>query len=288
VGGGTGVDLRFLVEGFVDDVFCGDGGEADFFVGGAGGVGAGGAGGGPVDGVGEDAADFGLVVGGEGFVAGAEVDDFAFAAGPGAAGAEDVTAFEPGDHDEFVGGGDVEEFAVHFFVGDVEVFGEAVGDFVGGVDDPEAFELAGLAPFEAAAGAHEFAEGLGEVGGVEKDDAHTFEDALVDFGGDFVADIVVGHVAPPGHDVGVGEEFVGEAVVGGVEDGGADLDLVAEVFGDGGGQDVVHAVGVDFADGFVADFVAELVPDGDAEGGGAGRGHFGTLFRANFAALTRR
>ena len=35
--------------------------------------------------VGEDALDLGVVVDGEGFVAGAEVDDGAFAAGPGAA-----------------------------------------------------------------------------------------------------------------------------------------------------------------------------------------------------------
>ncbi len=210
----------------VDDfVGGGDRAEAAGFVGGADGEGAAGARAGPFDSVGEDAADFRLVIGGEGLVAGTEVDDFAFAAGPGAAGAEDVSAFEPGDHDEFIGGGDVEMFAVHFFVGDVEMFGEAVGDFVGGVEDPETFKLAGFAPFEAALGAHEFAERVGIVGGVEDDEAHAFEDAVVDFFDNVIGDFVVGSVAPPGHDVGVVEDVVGEAVVRGIEGGGSDFNL---------------------------------------------------------------
>src|SRR5947199_163893 len=52
-------------------------------------------GGGKGDGVGDDALDVGVVIDGECLVAGAEVDDFAFAAAPGAAAAKDFAAFEP-------------------------------------------------------------------------------------------------------------------------------------------------------------------------------------------------
>src|SRR4029450_13096927 len=48
--------------------------------------------GGPADGVFDDSQDVGVVVGGEGFVAGTEVGDLAGAARPGAAGTEHFAA----------------------------------------------------------------------------------------------------------------------------------------------------------------------------------------------------
>src|SRR5437773_11743906 len=64
-------------------------------------------GGGPAGGVGDDAEDVLVVVGGIGLVAGAEVEDLAPPAVVAAAAAEDLAAREPADEDEVVRRGDV-------------------------------------------------------------------------------------------------------------------------------------------------------------------------------------
>jgi hypothetical protein len=176
-----------------------------------------------------------IVIGWECFVAGAEIDDFACAAGPGAAAAEDFAAGEAADHEGAFGFGDVEEFAVHFFVGQDEMVFDAFDDGVAGAGDPEDFAFVlELAPFEVAAGAHEPFEDAGEVAAVEDDEAHAGEDAFVELVDDFIDDVVVGHVSPPGHDVGVLDHVVGQAVHRLIEGGGADFQAggLAEVGGD--------------------------------------------------------
>ena len=50
-----------------------------------------------------------------------EVEDFALASVEAAAASEDFASLEPADEDQLVGGGDVEELAVHFCVFDLEV-----------------------------------------------------------------------------------------------------------------------------------------------------------------------
>ena len=119
-GGGFGVDG----EGFEGFGVGADVGDAD---GGAG----------PADGVGDDLLDLGVVISWIRFVAGAEVEDAAVAALPGGAAAEDLAASEPRDEEELVGLGDAERFAIHFLLGYLEVFADALGDGVGGVDVPE-------------------------------------------------------------------------------------------------------------------------------------------------------
>ncbi len=83
-----------------------------------------------MDGVFEDLEGFFLLVDGEGFVAGAKVEDAAFADMPNGAAAE-VFSFVPVFfEDDFVGGWDVEGFVVHFSLVDVPFGGEAAGDGV--------------------------------------------------------------------------------------------------------------------------------------------------------------
>ena len=63
------------------------------------------------------------------------------------------------------------------------------------------------------------------------DQAHAVEDALVDAIDDFVGDLLVVHVAPPEHDVGVVDDVGVEAVLGIVEDAGADGEAAGLVAG---------------------------------------------------------
>ena len=225
-----------------------------------------GGGGGPCGGIGDDALNFGLMVGGISFMAGAEVDDATLAAGPGAAGAKNIAAFKPGYHDEFIRRGNVEEFTVHFFMRDIKVGREAIGNGVSGVDDEEAFTFAGLAPMESTASAHQFFKRLGIVCGVEKDHAHAFQRTLVDAFDDFVANFGVGHVAPPEKDVSRGKKCVGEAVIR----------LILSRCGDEGGRQEffqsalesdVDTFGIDAFNYFVFEFVTEFIPDRDAKRG---------------------
>ena len=101
------------------------------------------------------------------------------------------------------------------------------GDRVAGVDDPEALALAGLAPLEVAGGAHQALEDLGEVAGVEDDQAHAVEDPLLDAIDDLVVDLAVGLVAPPEEDVGASARRSAQAVLGLVEGGGPQASMPA-------------------------------------------------------------
>ena len=105
---------------------------------------------------------------------------------------------------------------------------------------------------------------------VQDDEAHAAEHALVHVFDDRVVDFLVGHVAPPDHDVGGVEDVIGEAVLRLVERGGADLEIaraLAQVRGDR----LVHALRVDLGDDRVVLLVPEFVPDGDADGHRWGR-----------------
>src|SRR5690606_13508592 len=113
---------------------------------------------GPDHGVGEDALDLRLAVGGGLPVAGAEVEDLALASAEHGAGAEHLAAGEGGDEDELVGGGDVEHLPVHLLLGDDDRVRHAAGDRVGAVDGPDPLLLALVAPQQVAGGAHQLLE----------------------------------------------------------------------------------------------------------------------------------
>ena len=198
-------------------------------------------------------------------MAGAEVEDPPGAALPGHAGAEHLAALEPGDQHGLHRLGHEEGLAVHLLLGELDPVGQAREDRVAAVDRPEPLALAGLAPAQGAGSPHQADEGLGEMPGVEDDQAH----ALVDPGDhpldDAVVDLAVGLVAPPDQHVGGVEPVLGQAVLGLVEGRGRDLDAVA---GQGGRDGGVDAVGVDGPDHGVLALVDELVPDDGADHGG--------------------
>ena len=88
----------------------------------------------------------------EGFVAGPEVEDPAFAPGPGAAGSKDFAAFVPTDIDQFIGCRDVEMFPVHLGMLELAIGAQAVGDWVPGIDAPDTLQFGGFTPQQPAIG----------------------------------------------------------------------------------------------------------------------------------------
>ena len=106
-----------------------------------------------------------------GFVARTEIKNFAFAALPGGAAAKHFAAFEPADEDQFVWRGDIERFAVHFFA-QFDVRFNALRDGVGGVYNPDSFDFVRVTPSQRARGAHEAQKYFGEMGRVQRDEAH--------------------------------------------------------------------------------------------------------------------
>src|SRR5690606_17466532 len=178
---------------------------------------------GPDRGVGEHALDLRLVVDGVLLVAGAEVEHLALAATEHGAGAEHLAAGEGGDEYELVRCGDVEHLPVHLLLGDDDRVGHAASDRVGAVDGPDPLLLALVAPQQVAGGAHEGLEGLGVVGGVKRQEAHALVDAADHALAGLVRHVLVGHVAPPGQDVGRGGRRLGEGLAADVEPGDAHL-----------------------------------------------------------------
>ena len=78
------------------------------------------------------------------------------------------------------------------------------------VGDPEDFALVGVfTPFEIAARAHQFLEDLGEVPAVEDDQAHAFEDAVINALDDQILRFAVISVAPPDEHIGVVQHLFG-------------------------------------------------------------------------------
>ena len=71
--------------------------------------------------------------------------------------------------------------------------------------DPETLALARLAPVQRAGRAHQPLEDLGEMAGMQDDQAHALPDALGDALDDLVVDRAVILVAPPEQHVGLGQ-----------------------------------------------------------------------------------
>ena len=136
-------------------------------------------------------------------------------------------------------------------------------DGVGGIDSPDHLPLAaGVRPPAQGAGrAHEALEDLGVVRGVEEDDAHAGQHSRVHAFHDLVGDLVVGGVAPPRQDVGLGEGGFRQTVLGLLEGRDADADPIAELAEDAFGDWRVHALGIDLPDRSLAPLVYVLVPD---------------------------
>ncbi len=157
--------------------------------------------------------DIRLIVDREGFVAGAEVEDLARSPMEAAAAAEDFAAGKPAHEDQRVGRRDVEALAVHLHVRNLDVFAQALRDGVSRLHDPEPLFLAGFAPLQIARGSHQALENLGEMAGVEDDEAHAVQHALIHAVDNLILHVAVRHVAPPDQHVGVVQHLLRQAVL---------------------------------------------------------------------------
>src|SRR5262245_40210557 len=143
------------VQAFIDNVLGSDGAEGSFDVAALAEVETAGRGG-PADGVGNHALHAGVVIDGKRLVAGAEIDDFAFAPPPGAAAAKDFAALEPTDGKQLVGRRNVEMLAVHFAPLDFKALvRESFGNRVRRIDDPDPLSLGRFSPAEHAGRPHQ-------------------------------------------------------------------------------------------------------------------------------------
>ncbi|GAB1361854.1 hypothetical protein MASR1M32_10900 [Rhodobacter sp.] len=219
----------------------------------------------PADGVGDHALDIGVVIGRVGLVPRPEVEQAAGAAFVGDARAEHLAALEPRHEDGLHRVGDAERLAIHLFVFQFEVVGQAGGDGMAARGQPEPLPLTGLAPGQVAGCSHQPFEGLREMGGVKKDRTHAGPDGTGHLLDNLVAHVAMGGMAPPDQDIGVVQPARRQAVIGLVQRrcGGRDAPGGVQRIGDA----LVHAGGVDAADGGGLLLVDVLAPDGDADAG---------------------
>lgn len=201
--------------------------------------------GGPVDGILENRLDIGVVVDGEGFVAGSEVEDTAVATGPCAPGAEDLSTFEPGEEDQLIRFGNIETFAIHFRFRDFQILVDTLGDGMIGGDVPKAFFFATSAPLERAGSTHKGFEDFGVVGGVKGDESHTLENVFLDACDHLVANFIVGFVAPPEEHVCMREALFCQTMIGIVVECCC-RDFQTGIGGKGIGKVAMNAKGVEF------------------------------------------
>ena len=168
---------------------------------------------GPFHTVGDHPADVFVVVDRIVLVAGGEEEDLAVAAPEGAAAAEDLAAGEGGDEDQLIGGRDVEGLAVHLLGVDDDRVGDAAGDRMGRVHRPDQFAVLLAAPAQRAGRAHQLAEDLRPVSGVQHQQSHAGEHVLVYALDHLVGDVAVRGMPPPHQHVRAGQHLLGESVL---------------------------------------------------------------------------
>ena len=141
-------------------------------------------------------------------MAGAEIEDIAGTTTPGETRTENLTALEPGNEDGLERLRYGKLLAIHLLVFQLEMLGQAGGDRVAGIDGPQAFAFARLAPLQCARRTHQALERLGEVAGMQDDEAHAFPDALGDALHNVILNCAVVLVAPPDENVGLVEALL--------------------------------------------------------------------------------
>jgi len=99
---------------------------------------------------------------------------------------------------------------------------------------------------------------------VEADEAHTLQDSRADLPCHFILDPVVGHVPPPGHDIGASEHLVGQAVIGLIIQ--RSCTNLEAMLPQPVSEYVVYPIGVDSFDLVVGLLVDPFVPDGHPYG----------------------
>ena len=102
---------------------------------------------------------------------------------------------------------------------------------------------------------------------VQHHQAHAEQDAVVDTLHDHVVDKLVGNVAPPRQDIGLGKHAITQSVLRLIERGRTHARTLTEVHSDSLGDGRVHALGINGAYRLVALLVQVLTPDGDTRSG---------------------
>ena len=91
------------------------------------------------------------------FVTGLEIEYSAKPSLPAASGAENFAAGEPAHKYDFIGLRNIKSFAIHFFTGKNEIFGNTLSDGMSGIYVPNSFFVA-VTPRKIAACSHKFFE----------------------------------------------------------------------------------------------------------------------------------
>ena len=82
-----------------------------------------------------------------------------------------------------------------------------------GLTDQTSSVSRGVAPGQGAGGAHQSTEDLREVGGVQHQQTHAAENALMYSVDDGLVDCGMGCMSPPGQDVGTGQDLLGQTML---------------------------------------------------------------------------
>ena len=132
----------------------------------------------------------------------AEIEDFTRAAIEAAAAPEDLATLEPADEDKLVRRRYIEGLTVHLGMLELKVIADPVSYWVSSGYNPESLPLANFPPLQVTCCSHETPKDLGEVTGMENDQAHAFKNhSAIDSVDYCVAHLVVSHVTPPNENI---------------------------------------------------------------------------------------
>ena len=131
-----------------------------------------------------------------------------------------------------------------------------------GLHHPHPLPFVRFPPAQIAAGPHQTPKNPGKVSGVQADQPHSFEHALLQAVDYLVLDLIVSQMSPPDQHVGNVEQFVGEAMLRLVERGGAGLHVRQRFQKPRDGLvDTVRIVRLDLG---IGKLVSKLVPNRDS------------------------
>src|SRR5215217_5713164 len=222
----------------------------------------------PLHRVGQNPLDIGVPVHRVLLITGREVEDLALAAPPATARPEDLASAEAGDEDQFIGAGDVEVLAVHLLLADHDRLRHSPGYGMGRRHRPNEFNLSGIAPCQRAGGAHQPDEDLGEVRGVQDQQAHAAENALMHPIDHLIINLSVGGVAPPGQHVCTCQHLPRQSVLWLILGGGTNLDCCSHEVTEPGRDRAMHSLWISLRHAGSISFkilVIVLAPDGDTD-----------------------
>lgn len=148
-----------------------------------------------------------------GFVAlvpGLEIKYFSFSAHIRYAAAEYFSALKPTRKDDFVGLGNIEILAIHFFVRDFDPIGQPCRDRMIGSRHPKPLTLVYLTPAQSTTRSHQFTEGFRHMRGMQEYAAHAAQNARGDLIHERVAHGFMHTMPPPDKHVRFLQNFIRE------------------------------------------------------------------------------